>query len=344
MQVSDRILLNNRTKQQVSLTRMGFGGAPLGNMYTTITEDEAQVTLQAAYDAGIRYFDTAPHYGLGTSEARYNIAMQRFGRDTITLSTKVGKVLYDCEPDEVTPMGFQNVPQKRLEYDYTYDGVMRSYEDSRKRLGVKNADILLVHDVDALSQGSQEKSDEKIRELFDKKGYDALIELRDAGEIAAIGAGVNTWEACQTLLEMGDFDGFLCAGRYTLLEQEALETFLPMCVKRDVGIILGGPYNSGILATGAIAGAKYNYDDAPQDIIDRVNKIEAVCKAHNTTLIAAALQFPFGHSAVKTVIPGAISTQQVTNNVEIFQTDIPTALWSDLQTEGYIRADAPLPK
>lgn len=344
MQASDRILLNNRTKRPVELTRMGAGGAGLGNMYQVISEDEAQATLQAAYDAGIRYFDTAPHYGLGTSEGRFGKAIKRFGRENITLSTKVGKVLYDCEPDEVTPMGFMEVPQKRLEYDFTYDGVMRSYEDSRKRIGVKNADILLVHDVDALSQGSQEKSDEKIRELFDKKGYDALIELRDAGEIAAIGAGVNTWEACQTLLEMGDFDGFLCAGRYTLLEQEALETFLPMCDKRDVGIILGGPYNSGILATGAIAGAKYNYDDAPQNILDRVNKIEAICKAHNTSLIAAALQFPLGHSAVKTVIPGAVSKAEVLNNIEIFHSDIPNQLWSDLQGEGLIRADAPLPK
>lgn len=343
MQVFDRILLNNRTKQPVELTRMGFGGAGLGNMYKVISEGEAQATLQAAYDAGIRYFDTAPHYGLGTSERRYGVALKRFGRQNITLSTKVGKMLYDCEADEVTPMGFLEVPQIRLEYDFTYDGVMRSYEDSKKRIGIKQADILLVHDVDALSQGSQEKSDEKIRELFDKKGYDALIELRDAGQINAIGAGVNTWEACQTLLEMGDFDGFLCAGRYTLLEQEALETFLPMCQKRDVGIILGGPYNSGILATGAVKGAMYNYDIAPQEVLDKVNKIEAVCKAHNTSLIAAALQFPLGHSAVKTVIPGAVSAQEVQNNVEIFHTDIPSQLWVDLQSEGYIRPDAPLP-
>lgn len=344
MQASDSILLNNHTKQPVNLTRMGCGGAGLGNMYSVIPEAEAQATLQAAYDAGIRYFDTAPHYGLGTSEIRYGIAIKRFGRQNITLSTKVGKVLYDCEPDEVTPMGFQAVPQKRLEYDYTYDGVMRSYEDSKNRIGVTNADILLVHDVDALSQGSQQESDKKIRELFDKKGYDAMIELRDSGQVKAIGAGVNTWEACQTLLEMGDFDGFLCAGRYTLLEQEALETFLPMCEKRDVGIILGGPYNSGILATGAIEGAMYNYAIAPQDILDKVNKIETVCKAHNTSLIAAALQFPLGHSAVKTIIPGAVSAQEVKNNVEIFHTDIPAQLWTDLQSEGYIRADAPLPK
>lgn len=336
--------LNNRTARPVPLTAMGFGGAPLGNLYRKISEDTAQATLQAAYDAGIRYFDTAPQYGLGRSEERFGQAIARFGRDTIQLSTKIGRLLLDCAPDEVTPEAFVDVPQKRIVFDYSYDGVMRSYEASKGRLGVANSDILLIHDLCVFSQGSQEVADQKLRELFDDGGYKALDALRSAGEIAAIGAGVNEWEVCERLLGLADFDGFLLAGRYTLLEQEALDSFLPLCVARDVGIILGGPYNSGILATGAVPGAKFNYADAPDDILERVRRIEAVCTAHKVPLIAAALQFVMGHPAVKTVIPGAMSAAEVRANANVFQTDIPDALWSDLRGEGLIRPDAPTPK
>lgn len=344
MKASDTTLLNNRTKRPVPVTRMGFGGAPLGNLFRKVSEEDAQAALQAAYDAGIRFFDTAPQYGLGRSEGRFGVAIDRFGRDNIQLSTKVGRLLVDCEPHEVTPEAFVDVPQKRIVYDYTYDGVMRSYEASRERIGVANADVLLVHDVDAFSHGgSREVSDEKVRELMEEGGYRALDELRSAGEIAAIGAGVNEWEVCQKLMGLGDFDCFLLAGRYTLLEQEALESFLPLCVEQDVGIILGGPYNSGILATGPIEGAKYNYADAPQDILDRVRKIEAVCTAHGVRLIEAALQFVLGHPAVKTVIPGAVNAAEVNANVAILEREIPAGLWSDLRGEGLIRPDAPLP-
>ncbi|WP_136661266.1 aldo/keto reductase [Nitratireductor sp. XY-223] len=343
MKVSDTVFLNNRTARPVPMTRMGFGGAPLGNLYRKVEESDAQATLQAAYDAGIRYFDTAPQYGLGTSEMRFRRAIKRFGRDNIQLSTKIGRLLVDCEPHEVTPEAFVDVPQKRIVYDYTYDGVMRSYEASRERIGIANAEILLVHDVDVFSQGSQEASDAKVRELFDGGGYRALSELRDAGEVAAIGAGVNEWQVCEKLMGLGDFDGFLLAGRYTLLEQEALDSFLPLCAERDVGIILGGPYNSGILATGAVPGAKYNYDNAPEPILERVRRIEAVCADHGVPLIAAALQFVLGHPAVKTVIPGAVSVTEVKANVALLQTTIPTQLWTDLRSGGLIRPDAPLP-
>ncbi|WP_300069545.1 aldo/keto reductase [uncultured Ruegeria sp.] len=344
MTVSQTELLNSRTSRPVPLTRMGFGGAPLGNLYRKVSDEDAQAALQAAFDAGIRFFDTAPQYGLGRSELRVGEAVKRFGRDNIQLSTKIGRLLLDCAPHEVTPEAFVDVPQKRIVFDYTYDGVMRSYEASRERIGVANADILLVHDVCIFSQGSQEMSDAKVRELFDGGGYRALTELRDAGEIAAIGAGVNEWQVCEKLLGLGDFDGFLLAGRYTLLEQEALNSFLPLCEKRDVGIILGGPYNSGILATGAVPGAKYNYADAPAEILGRVSKIEAVCAAHDTPLIAAALQFVLGHPCVKTVVPGAVSANEVQSNVALMERAIPAALWSDLRGEGLIRPDAPLPE
>lgn len=336
-------LLNNRTKRPVPLTRMGFGGAPLGNLYRKVSDQDAQAALQAAYDAGIRFFDTAPQYGLGRSELRFGEAIKRFDRTSIQLSTKVGRLLLDCEPHEVTPEAFVDVPQKRIVFDYTYDGVMRSYEASKARLGVSSADILLVHDVCAFSQGSQEASDAKVRELFDGGGYKALVELRDSGEVAAIGAGVNEWQVCERLLGLGDFDGFLLAGRYTLLEQDALDSFLPLCEKRDVGIILGGPYNSGILATGAVPGAKYNYAEAPPEIMERVRQIETVCTAHDTPLIAAALQFVLGHPCVKTVVPGAVSATEVQANAALMERDIPAALWQDLRNEGLIRPDAPLP-
>ena len=340
---SDTVLLNERTKRPVPVTRMGFGGAPLGNLYRAISEEDAQAALQAAFDAGIRYFDTAPQYGLGRSEGRFGVAMKRFGSGAIQLSTKIGRLLVDCEPHEVTPEAFIDVPQKRIVFDYSYDGVMRSFEASKERLETDEIDILLVHDVDVFSQGSQEASDAKVRELFDEGGYKALAELRDAGVVAAIGAGVNEWEVCERLLGLGDFDCFLLAGRYTLLEQEALTSFLPFCMERDVGIILGGPYNSGILATGPVPGAKYNYADAPPDIMSRVRQIEAVCTAHGVRIIAAALQFVLGHPAVKTVIPGAVNGAEVAANVEVLETPIPDALWSDLRAEGLVREDAPLP-
>ncbi|MCG7494441.1 aldo/keto reductase [Thalassobius sp. Cn5-15] len=343
MTISNLRHLNQRTSRPVPLTQLGFGGAPLGNLYRKVEEADAQAALQAAYDSGVRFFDTAPQYGLGRSEERFGKGIQRFGRDNIQLSSKIGRLLLDCEPHEVTSEAFVDVPQKRIVFDYTYDGVMRSYDASLKRLGVDNIDVLLVHDVCVFSQGSQEASDAKVRELFDGGGYRALTELRDNGDIAAIGAGVNEWQVCEKLLAMGDFDGFLLAGRYTLLEQEALDSFLPLCEKRDVGIILGGPYNSGILATGAIEGAKYNYADAPPEIMDRVRRIEAVCAAHDTPLIAAALQFVLGHPSVKTVIPGAVSAQEVEANAALMDRKIPDALWRDLRSEGLIRPDAPLP-
>ncbi|MEP0233706.1 MULTISPECIES: aldo/keto reductase [Roseibium] len=326
------------------LTEMGFGGAPLGNLYRKIPENDAQAALQAAFDLGIRVFDTAPQYGLGRSEERFSKAIARFGRENIILSSKIGRLLVDCEPEEVTPEAFVDVPQKRIVFDYSYDGVMRSHEASKARLNVEKLDILFVHDVCAFSQGSQELSDQRVRELYDLGGYRALTELKDSGEIRAIGAGVNEWQVCEKLLGLSEFDCFLLAGRYTLLEQDALESFLPLCERRDVSIILGGPYNSGILATGAIEGAKYNYAEAPPTILDRVRRIEEVCKAHGVQLIGAALQFVLGHPCVKTVVPGAVSAREVEANIALLNMPIPAGFWRDIKSAGLIREDAPVPE
>jgi D-threo-aldose 1-dehydrogenase len=192
-----------------------------------------------------------------------------------------------------------------------------------------------------MSHGSREASNARVRELFDRGGYRALEALRASGAVRAIGAGVNEWEVCETLLGLGDFDCFLLAGRYTLLEQEALSSFLPLCEKRNVGIILGGPFNSGILATGAVAGARYNYAEAPPAILERVARLTAICHAHGVRLIEAALKFVLGHPVVKSVIPGANSVEQVRANLALLDANIPSGLWADLKDQKLVRADAP---
>ena len=327
----------------LTFTELGFGTAPLGNLYRPFPDAEAVATLDAAWEAGVRYYDTAPLYGLGLSETRLNPFLRGRKRSDYVLSTKVGRLLRVCPPDQRTGIGkFFDVPSRKEVYDYGYDGVMRSVEESFERLGVDSIDILFAHDLDIFTHGSKAASDARIEELMKpNSGYAALIALRDQGVVNAIGAGVNEWQVCQTLAERGDFDLFLLAGRYTLLEQEALTSFLPLCEKRGIGIALGGPYNSGILATGAKPGAYYNYDPAPQEILDRVSRIEAVCKEHGVKLIEAALQFPLLHPSVVSMIPGGQKPEEVKANRAILDVKIPAALWADLKKAGLMREDAP---
>jgi D-threo-aldose 1-dehydrogenase len=325
----------------MSFTELGFGAAPLGNLYKAISDDEAHQVLQAAWETGCRYFDTAPLYGLGLSETRLNRFLRGRKREDYVLSTKVGRLLKACPPEERTGIGkFFETPSRREVYDYSYDGVMRSFEASLERLGVDRIDILYAHDLDVFNHGSQEALQAKLDELMDS-GYQALLSLRDQGVIKAFGAGVNEWQPCQWMAERGDFDLFLLAGRYTLLEQEALESFLPLCEQRGIGIALGGPYNSGILATGPVPGAHYNYSEAPQEILDRVARIEAVCTRHGVRLIEAALRFPLLSPVVRSVIPGGQSVAQVKANRKVLDKEIPAALWADLKSEGLMREDAP---
>jgi D-threo-aldose 1-dehydrogenase len=326
----------------LNLTEMGFGTAPLGNMFRELSEVQVSETVQAAWDGGMRYFDTAPQYGLGLSEARMTEFFSGKDRQSYVLSTKVGRILEPTTVDDYDPGTWVNAPLNKIVYDYSYDGVMRSFEESLKRLQLDKIDILYVHDVDAFTHGSREASDQRINE-FMAGGYSALEELRRNGDVEAIGAGVNEWEVCQTLTERGDFDMFLLAGRYTLLEQEALNSFLPICEEKGIGIVLGGPYNSGILATGPVPRAKYNYEDAPQDILDRVTKIQNVCVDHNIPIVQAALQFPTAHPSVITVIPGGQTPEEVKQNLDIYSSDTPAALWSDLKSAGLLREDAPVP-
>ena len=326
----------------ISLTEMGMGTAPLGNLYRAISEKDAQSTLEAAWKAGIRYFDTAPFYGLGISENRLNTFFRGHKRRDYVVSTKVGRLLKVCKPGERAGIGkFFDTPSRKEIFDYTYDGIMRSLDSSLERLGLDHIDILYVHDVDVFTHGSEAIRDAHVKTLMGS-GYKALQKLRDEKVIKVFGAGINEWQVCEILLAQGDFDMFLLAGRYTLLEQEALNSFLPLCEKRGIGIVLGGPYNSGILATGAKPGALYNYDPAPKNILNRVSKIEAVCKAHKVKLPEAALRFPVKHPSIVSVIPGMVDPKQVALNVKTLGAKIPKAFWKDLKAQDLMHADAPV--
>lgn len=336
--------LKTRSGIELQFTELGFGAAPLGNLYRPLTEKDARATLDAAWSAGCRYYDTAPLYGLGLSETRLNGFLRAKPRNSYLISTKIGRLLELCAPEERTrPGAFFETPSRRERFDYSYDGVMRSLEFSLERLGLDRIDIVYAHDVDVFTHGDKAASDERIRELMEG-GYRALVKLRDSGAIKAIGAGVNEWDVAETLARAGDFDLFLLAGRYTLLEQEALESFLPYCAGRGIGVAIGGPFNSGILATGPKRGAFYNYAPASAEVLERVAKIQAVCKAHGVRLAEAALRFPLGHPAVACVIPGAQKPGEVRRNAEMIGAKIPPALWRDLKAAGLMRADAPAPR
>ncbi len=330
-----------RTGLQV--TALGAGGAPIGNLYHAQSDESAIAAVEASWDAGLRYFDTAPLYGFGLSEHRMGTALRARDRDAYVLSTKVGCMLEPAPPGSYSHPNWDHPLPFRPVYNYSRDAVLRSVELSLHRLGTHRIDVLYVHDLDAVTHGSEEAYQGHLAELFDGGGYQALAELRDQGVIAGFGAGLNFWENCQYLAERGDFDCFLLAGRYTLLEQEALETFLPLCEARSIGVVIGGPYNSGILAVGPTAGATYNYAPAPPEILDRVRRIQAVCEAHATPLATAALQFPLHHPAVASVIPGGRTPDQVRRNAETLAAEVPSALYAALKAEGLMRPDAPVP-
>ncbi|TFL16502.1 aldo/keto reductase [Jannaschia formosa] len=328
-------------KGGLTFTELGFGTAPLGNLYRAISDAEADAILDRAWEAGVRYYDTAPLYGLGLSETRLNRFLRDKPRDDYVLSTKVGRYLVPATAETRDGHGkWFEVPNRREVYDYSYDGVMRSLEASFERLGVDRVDILFFHDIDVPNQGSRANVDAKVHQLL-SSGYHAVERMRKEGVITAFGAGVNEWEVCQKLAENGDFDLFLLAGRYTLLEQEALTSFLPLCESRGIGIVTGGPYNSGILATGPKPGAFYNYDPAPQDVLDRVAAIERVCQAHGVRLVDAAFRFPLLHPTTVSVIPGGQGVAEMESNLQAAAAEIPAALWSDLKSEGLMREDAP---
>ncbi len=339
LHAADRRRFVTRAGKELNFTALGFGSAPLGNYLRPLSEEECDQTLSAAWDSGVRYFDTAPLYGLGLSEMRVGRLLAKRRRQDFIIATKVGRLLTPCKKEEVNGFFFVETPQVRFDYDYSYEGVMRSYEASLKRLGLDRVEILYVHDICALVHGSREASEARIRELIDTGGWRALTELRDSGDVLAIGAGVNEWEPCARLLELADPDLFLLAGRYTLLEQLPLDTLLPECVRRGVGIVVGGPYNSGILA----GGTTYNYAAAPPEIVARAQALDAVCRRHGVALPAAALQFVLANPVVVTVIPGGQTVKETKQNAAVLDEPIPPAFWQELKDRKLLHAQAPVP-
>ena len=330
-------------KSGVPVTQLGFGGAGLGELFVRVDEATAAATLKAAWDAGIRYYDTAPFYGRGLSEIRTGRFLDNQPRSEFILSTKVGRWFFPpAKPDSFDTGFWAGGLRFEHVHDYSYDGIMRAYDQSQMRLGMNRIDLLVIHDLDFWFHQTEAKVSAYLAQLF-TSGWRALEQLRAHGLVKAVGAGINELGMIPRFLDMLDIDFFLVALRYTLLEQEALETELPYCERRNVGIIIGGVYNSGITATGAVKGAKYNYQDATPEIMERVRKIEAVCQAHGVPLAAAALQFPLGHPCVASVIPGAIDPDQVRRNVDLFRHPMPHAFWSDLKREKLLAEQAPVP-
>ena len=326
----------------LEVTQLGLGCGPLGGFRATIAEDEAQAIVMAAHAEGIRLFDTAPLYGHGQSELRVGHALRQVPRESFVLSTKVGRWLSPVGPgqprDGLRPGGLDFRPS----YDLSRDGVLRALEQSHCRLGLAAIDILLIHDVDVRTHGSREAFEQRYREALEG-AFPALDELRRAGLIKAVGIGVNEIEPCLRFARDTDLDCILLAGRYTLLEQKALDELLPLCIEKDIGILVGGPFNSGILARGPVEGAPYDYRAAPPEVLERVHRIDQVCRRHGVALAAAALQFPLAHPTVSTLIPGAISRAEVLQNAGHLRARIPTQLWSELKHERLLHPDAPVP-
>jgi D-threo-aldose 1-dehydrogenase len=325
------------------VTELGFGAASLGNLYQTVTDGQARETANAALHAGIAYFDTAPYYGFGLSERRLGDALR--GRDGIILSTKVGRLLkaHPTIHGNAPRHGFRSPLPFEPEFDYSFGGVMASWEASKQRLGLAIVDILYVHDIGGATHGNGHE--ETFRQLTDGGGFRALEQLRSSGAIQAFGLGVNEIAVCLEAMRHAHLDVILLAGRYTLLEQHALEALLPACVRSATSIVVGGPYNSGILATGTRHGGTlhYDYGVAPPAVVDRVRRLEVQCERHNVPLAAAALQFPLAHPQVASVIPGLGSPQHIERTMQLYKTNIPEAFWHDLKSQGLLRAEAPVP-
>jgi D-threo-aldose 1-dehydrogenase len=323
-------------RTSLTVTALGFGATAIGGMYTEVSEDAALDTVAAAWEAGLRYFDAAPQYGRGNGEVRLGRGLAGYPAEDYVLSSKVGRLLRadaPPHPDDFDSTGRPydaGAPDVATVYDYSRDGVLRSIEESLTRLGTDRLDIALVHDPD-------DYVDEALATALP-----TLIELRDQKVVTAIGAGMNQTAALERFARESDPDMFLLAGRYTLLEQTALQSFLPLCTQRGIAVVAGGVFNSGLLAD-AGAGARYNYDPAPADLTARAQRLAAVCQRHGVPLKAAALQFPIAHSCVAAVLTGVRSRTELDENARLFDLPIPGELWRELKAEGLLADDAPTP-
>ena len=325
----------------LTLPPIGFGTAPLGNLYRAVDDETAEATITAAIRAGLLYADTAPYYGFGLAETRLGRAIA--GNRDVVISTKVGRVLEPLAGSaERERHGFVDAPTLAPVYDYSRDGILRSHEASLKRLGRDRVDILYVHDIGRRVHGAEH--DAQMSELLDKGGFAALEELRDQGVVSAIGVGVNETAVCLELMEHVSLDIILLAGRYTMLEQSPVDELFPRCAATGTALVLAGVYNSGILALGADAPvAHYDYASVPEAIRQRTRAIERICAAHDVALPAAALQFVLAHPQAASVIIGLASADEVRATMTNIATPIPDELWSDLKAAGLLRTDVPVP-
>jgi D-threo-aldose 1-dehydrogenase len=322
------------------VTPLGLGGAPFGNLFAPVAEADARGTVETAWSKGCRFFDTAPYYGFGLSERRVGDVLREHKRDDFVLSTKVGRLIQRGANTDPIASQFHSPMPFHVVFDYSYDGVMRSVEGSYQRLGLDRIDILLLHDLGEAEHG---KELPRIFKGAMEGGYRALEELKRGGQIRAIGMGVNEVGICEQAMRHGDFDCFLLAGRYTLLEQGGQEELFPACRRKGVSIILGGPFNSGILVRAGQADATYNYAAVPAEIRARVEKLVEVCRAHDVSLPAAALQFPLANPVVASVIPGARTPAESASHWEMLAAKIPAAFWAELRERKLLDPGVPVP-
>ena len=326
-------------------TVLGFGTAPLGDLFEKLDEKQTVATVEAAYQAGIRIFDTSPHYGNGLAESRLGTGLRQAKRSDYLMSTKVGRVMNPfarpaADRSDVISPGFAGGFPHAARFDYSYDGTMRSIEHSLLRMGLDRLDIVLIHDCDRWTHGPD--ADLRFKEAMDG-AYQALDKLRSEKVVGAIGVGINEADTCVKFGKAGDFDVTMMAGRYSLLDQSGLEEFLPLAEQKKMGILLAGVFNSGILATGAIPNAKYDYSNASPELLEKVRKMEAVCKAHGTTIRRAALQFPLGHPAVVAAVLGGVKPEEVISNAKDLNEKVPADLWSELKAQKLLPAHVPVP-
>ncbi|MGW6936997.1 aldo/keto reductase [Lentzea sp. NPDC054927] len=317
---------------KVAVSRLGFGAAPIGNLYREISDAEAFGAVEAAWQTGVRYFDTAPHYGLGLSERRLGVALAGRPRDEYVISTKVGRLLEPFDGSGLDDEGFAVPAHFRRVRDYSADGVRRSIESSLERLGTDRVEIVYIHDPD------------DYWDVAFGEAYPALEELRSQGVVGAIGVGMNQWEMPERFVRETDIDVVMLAGRYTLLEQPSLASFLPLCVERGVSVVACGVFNSGLLSKPVVAAdAKYNYDDAPAALVARARAIAEVCGRHGVTLPEAAIQFALGHPAVVSVVIGSRTAEQMTANAAYFAAEIPADLWNELKALNLVDPEVSTP-
>ncbi|WP_031510160.1 aldo/keto reductase [Streptomyces megasporus] len=326
---------NRLGRSTVEVTELGFGGGPLGGLFEPLDDDTAAGALAAAWEHGIRYFDTAPHYGIGHSERRFGDFLRRMPRGEFTLSTKVGRILVPQDPAGRTDESFQVPATHRRVWDFSRDGVLRSVEDSLTRMGVDRVDVLFLHDTDV-----EDRFEAALRE-----GWPALAELRSQGVVGAVGAGMRNTDLLTRFVRETDADVVMLAGRYTLLDQSALDGLLPACVERGVSVLAAAVFNSGLLAVDRpTEEARFDYAPVPPEVLRRAHRVADVCEAHGVPLPRAAMLFPLHHPAVAGVVLGMRSAEEVRRDVAAFEADVPAGLWDDLRGEGLLDERAPAPR